>query len=91
MVRQARPLPKFSDTYVNPISIRGVGLCPTIGFASPKKFRDYAPECVHKTKGHVYRVLLVPRHYILETVFKWCQTDGIRLFETYCKQCQACK
>ena len=38
----------------NPISIREGGrLCPTIGFASPKFFRDYGPEVheVHEVRG----------------------------------------
>ena len=41
MVRQARQLPKFSDMLTH--SQSGGRLCRTIGFASPKTFRDYAP------------------------------------------------
>ena len=36
-------LPIFSDTLL-PYLNQGVRLCPTIGFASPKFFRDYAPD-----------------------------------------------
>ena len=41
---KADALPKFVR-YVNPFSIREGRLRPTIGFASPKFFSDYAPEC----------------------------------------------
>jgi hypothetical protein len=39
---KAAALPKFSDAlpYLN----QGGRLCPTMGFASPKFFLDYAPE-----------------------------------------------
>ena len=42
---KAAALPKFSDTYLNPISTKGGGrLCPPIGSAWPKKIRDYVPD-----------------------------------------------
>jgi len=40
MVRQA--LPKFSDTLTLSQPGGGGRLCPPIGFASPKNYRDYA-------------------------------------------------
>ena len=55
MVRQTAALPKFSDTYVDHISIRGRGcrLRPSIGFVSPKKFHDYTPVTVASYKTFV--------------------------------------
>ena len=35
---KAAALPKFSHTYVNPISIRGGSLCPTIFVITPLKY-----------------------------------------------------
>ena len=50
MVRQARQLPYIK--YVDPISIRRGRLRPTIGFASPKIFLDYALKSEKKRFGY---------------------------------------
>ena len=47
MVRQAMQLPYLFLDMIT-LSIRGDRLCSTIGFASPKNFRDYVP-AVHCT------------------------------------------
>ena len=43
MAGKAAALPKFSDT-LTLSQPEGGRLCPPIGFASPKYFRNYAPE-----------------------------------------------